>query len=361
MAKILVIDDYPDTIKVLESLLTLRGYEVVTAPNGREGVKRAFDHLPDLIVCDVMMPYMNGYEVLAAVRKNPATFGTPFILLTSRNEKEDVRTGMELGADDYLTKPFSNTEIVNAVKVRLEKNKNVKSFYDKKLKELQLYLLSSLPHELRTPLNTILGFAQIIDKSFDSLSKEEIKAMNGNILASGQDLLRMIGNYSYYNMLRDKMDSKAWRDNIEAISAKGLIEEVAFETSYGYKRTDDLKMGLADGELMMLEEHLRKLVKELSDNCFKFSQEDSRVSVKSFVKKGSYHIHFTDSGIGMLPDEVQRIGPFIQFNRDENEQQGSGLGLAIAKVIVKLYDGTFEIDSLPKKETIVKVAFPISK
>ncbi|MFY0607027.1 MAG: response regulator [Cyclobacteriaceae bacterium] len=119
--KILVIEDQQDVRENIEELLDLSGYDVVTAPNGKEGVKKALSELPNLILCDIMMPEMDGYEVLYLIAKNPNVASTPFIFLTAKAEKTDFRKGMNMGADDYITKPFDHMELLNAIERRLAK------------------------------------------------------------------------------------------------------------------------------------------------------------------------------------------------------------------------------------------------
>ena len=124
---ILVIEDQEDVRENIVELLELSNYKTLEAPNGKEGVKMALDSQPDLILCDIMMPEMDGYEVLYLVMKNPATSGVPFIFLTAKAEKEDFRKGMNLGADDYITKPFEEMELLGAIERRLSKYSGLKS------------------------------------------------------------------------------------------------------------------------------------------------------------------------------------------------------------------------------------------
>jgi DNA-binding NarL/FixJ family response regulator len=126
MKKILVVEDNPQITRSLETILTLEGFEVITAANGPDGVAAAFRETPDLVVCDVMMPGFDGHEVLRRLRLEEATRLTPFIFVTARAERADQRAGMNLGADDYLTKPFTREELLAAVRIRLERGDTVR-------------------------------------------------------------------------------------------------------------------------------------------------------------------------------------------------------------------------------------------
>jgi CRP-like cAMP-binding protein/CheY-like chemotaxis protein len=121
MKKILVIEDNPEVRENTQEILDLAGYHVVTAANGKLGVELAQKENPDLIICDIMMPELDGYGVLHILNKKPETAGIPFIFLTAKTEKTDIRKGMNLGADDYLTKPFDDTDLLNAIEARLRK------------------------------------------------------------------------------------------------------------------------------------------------------------------------------------------------------------------------------------------------
>jgi DNA-binding response OmpR family regulator len=126
MEKILLIEDNPAICENVAEILELANYQVLTATNGKEGVAMALEHLPDLIVCDIMMPVLDGYGVLHMLHKNKALQKTPFIFLTAKAERTDIRKGMELGADDYITKPFEGTELLSAIESRLKRCAEIK-------------------------------------------------------------------------------------------------------------------------------------------------------------------------------------------------------------------------------------------
>lgn len=131
MKTLLVIEDNPEMRENTSEILTLAGYHVITAENGKTGVDAAMKTHPDLIICDVMMPELDGYGVLHVLSKNPKTSGIPFIFLTAKSEKEDFRKGMSLGADDYITKPFSDSELMDAIEMRLRKSESLKKDFDR--------------------------------------------------------------------------------------------------------------------------------------------------------------------------------------------------------------------------------------
>lgn len=129
MRRLLVIDDHEDIRENTAEILSLAGYETFTAENGKRGVEVALREKPDLVICDIMMPELDGYGVLHLLRKNPATENVPFIFLTAKTERVDFRKGMEMGADDYITKPFDDIELLNAIEIRLHKYDVLKAQY----------------------------------------------------------------------------------------------------------------------------------------------------------------------------------------------------------------------------------------
>ena len=140
MKKILVIEDNPDVRENLAEILELSGYQVSTAQDGKVGVSIANKEDLDLILCDVMMPELDGYGVLRILNRNPKTSGIPFIFLTAKSEKTDFRKGMGLGADDYITKPFDDVDLLDAIEMRLKKSDKMKSAFDNTESGLQRFI-----------------------------------------------------------------------------------------------------------------------------------------------------------------------------------------------------------------------------
>ena len=140
MKTILLIEDNPDMRENTTEILELAHYNVVTAENGKQGIKLAQESSPDLIICDIMMPELDGYGVLHLLSKEPSTASIPFIFLTAKAEKTDYRKGMTLGADDYLTKPYDDVELLSAVETRLRKNNLLKTEYSRTEEGLNLFL-----------------------------------------------------------------------------------------------------------------------------------------------------------------------------------------------------------------------------
>ena len=163
MVKILTIEDEQDILDIICEVLIENNFEVIEANNPQIGIQLAIDHTPDLIICDVIMPEMNGYEILNQLRQNPMTEVIPFIFLTAKTEKRDMRQGMELGADDYLTKPFTIDELLQAVKTCLKKYSSLKKFYTNQVQQTQTTQKNVLRYNSATNLPNQLFLREIFD------------------------------------------------------------------------------------------------------------------------------------------------------------------------------------------------------
>lgn len=139
MKTILLIEDNTDVRENTAEILELANYKVIQAENGKIGVEQAQKHTPDLIICDIMMPVLDGYGVIHLLSKNPDTAGIPFIFLTAKSERPDFRKGMEMGADDYITKPFDDIELLNAVESRLKRTEAFKADFSKSVEDLNRF------------------------------------------------------------------------------------------------------------------------------------------------------------------------------------------------------------------------------
>ena len=192
---ILIIDDAEDLRSIIAESLTLCGFRTLTAAEGLSGVRMAQEHRPDLVICDVHMPKLDGYGTLQAMREQEATAGIPFIFLSGATEKGDVRRGMELGADDYLTKPFSPKELKAAIQTRFEKQAKWQRQSDQRFEELRENLTMTLPHELRTPLSGILGVAGLMIDDYANMPPEDVLESARFIQLAASRLHRLIENF----------------------------------------------------------------------------------------------------------------------------------------------------------------------
>lgn len=361
MLKILVIEDEKAIRENILDLLEAENFEAFGAENGQSGVHLAQEQLPDLILCDVMMPELDGYGVLKALRNETRTATIPFIFLTAKADKTDLRQGMELGADDYLIKPCTPNELLKAMATRLQKQTEMTKKNQQKLDDLRHSITLSLPHELRTPLNGIMGFSELLLAESDSLEVSEIQEMVGYIQSSGQRLYRLIQNFLLYAELElvatDIERIKTLR-NYHISSVKEIIENQVIQQAKQAQREADLSLDLQDAAAQISGLHLKKLVEELMDNALKFSSPGTPIRVISSVKDKSLSLSILDRGRGMTNAQIANVGAYMQFERKLYEQQGSGLGLAIAQRLVELHEGKLTLESIPGQQTTACVTLP---
>src|SRR6478672_578890 len=245
MKRILVIDDETWLREMVHMALEQKGYEVLEAENGATGIEAARTALPDLILCDVNMEKVDGYLTLSSLRKEPATASVPFILMTGLADHAGMRHGMELGADDYLPKPFTIDALYGAVEARLKKAEAVRQHAEKKLADLRDNISLMLPHELRTPLNGILAYGEILASDAANLPAKEVAEMGQVIHDSGKRLEHLIENFLIYAQLEilgtDQQKINALRAK-QTPAAGALVERVAREQAEQANRLQDLDL-----------------------------------------------------------------------------------------------------------------------
>lgn len=354
--RILVIDDQPDILQMVSYMLGGAGYVVEGATSGAAGLERARAMRPDLILCDIMMRGMTGYDVLEAARRDPELALVPFVFLTAKATFSDLRAGMELGADDYLTKPFTTEELVAAVEAQLSKQATRRQHIEQRLAMLRQGLSTILPHELRTPLTLILAHASMLLDLYDSFGREEVMDSLRAIHTSAERLHRLVENLLIYVQLQE--DETLPLEHPHTPDAAPVVTEAAQERAQVYGRRDDLHLAVAAGPLAMHPFHLRKIVTELVDNAFKFSPPGTPVHIQARRAGDAFALVVRDRGRGMTGEEIRQAEAYIQFSRKTAEQQGSGLGLSIARRLAALYGGTLTLTSTPGAGTEAVVRVP---
>ena len=359
--RILVIDDDELVCEMISSALLMEGFDTIRALDGYEGIEAAQKHAPDLIICDVMMPKLDGFATLRAIRKDPSTATTPFIFLTGQTTKSDMRQGMDLGADDFLAKPVMVNELVAAIRTRLQKHELARKETERKLDELRVNLSLSLPHEIRTPLSGIIGFAEVLRDDSPSLKPEEISEMAKIILKSATRLGHLVENFLTYaqlQILTANPNKTSFVGKEASVILKSHIMESAQKKGREYERGNDIQLTLGAAEAAISTLGMKRIFEELLDNALKFSKPGTPVEVTSEQVDHHFVLSVRDHGAGMDAKNIAEIGAYKQFDRSRLEQQGSGLGLTIAKQMTELYGGRFAIESVVGKGTTVTIELP---
>ncbi|MCC6613008.1 MAG: hybrid sensor histidine kinase/response regulator [Anaerolineae bacterium] len=361
MTRIHIIED--DDLVREAIFITLRdaGYQVSDSSGGAAGLMAVKQELPDLILCDVMMPEISGFDVLRELRTDPATVDIPFIYLTGRTDRQGRRAGMNLGASDYMTKPFAQDELIAAIESRLGQRERERVKQEETLTRLRKNIIYALPHEMRTPLANILGYSKFMVTHGKSIELGEFEDMADSIYRAGERLNRLIENYLVYAQLEiiggDADQVEELRNHVLGDAAE-VIVQVAYERAQQYDRVGDLSLEVGTSDIRMSKENLTKVTEEIVDNAFKFSQPGTRVFIKAARKDSHYSAFIRDHGRGMSTEQISSIGAYMQFDRALHEQQGLGLGFYLSKRIVELHGGEFEIRSQPGKGTGIYFSVP---
>ncbi len=362
MTKIVVIEDEESVRENVLQILDSGNYEGVGAENGSEGLRLIRSELPDLVVCDIMLPGMDGYAVLETLRRSPSTKTIPVILLTAKTDRDDMRRGMDLGADDYLTKPFRRTELLQAISTRLQRRQVLLDQAEKKLDELRSTINLSLPHEIRTPLAEILGFSELLSSEASTIRLVELADIGHAIYESAHRLQRVFENFLAFaqiELLAASPQKLAALRSTHCIHTAGLLRDLALSRADGAGRRADLVFNIEDGTVAMACEHLGKLFGEILDNALKYSPMGTPVRVTLRITQEDARLTVADEGRGMHEADIASIGAYMQFGRAVYERPGLGLGLVIARRLATLYGGNLTMTSTVGVGTTVVVDLPV--
>jgi two-component system, sensor histidine kinase and response regulator len=362
MAKrILCIEDDPGTRMSIRMMLEDSGFEMEEAENGKKGVELALNLLPDLIICDIRMPGLDGFETLEELRKHESTAHIPLIFLTGEDPRAHLRKGMNLGASDFLCKPIDMDDFIKAIEVRLEEIDRRKQESQRAMIELSERITRSLPHELRTPMSGILGLAELLRSRAEEMTPEEIKVFVKSLFDSAHRMNQTLEKFWIHTqcllLSNDQAMLSASRRAGSPV-AQMIIRRMAEDLASSNNRTADLILNLAPISSTISERYLEQVMQQVIDNAFKFSPAGAHVIISTACENEMGVITIQDHGRGMSEDQIKNIHMFMQFDREHHEQQGLGLGLMIAKRMTEIHGGTIQVTSTQGKGTTVTLTFP---
>jgi two-component system, sensor histidine kinase and response regulator len=354
-ARLLVVEDEPNLLLGIRDILKLDGYEVITAQNGREALDalHAIDgQLPDLIVSDIMMPQLDGIELLEEVRKHDNWVTIPFIFLTAKGEKSDVQRGKIMGVDDYLTKPFDADDLLVAVDARLRRQQAINQVQAGAISTIKRNVLTILNHEFRTPLTLVVAYAEMLrDTSIEEMDENELLMFLREINSGADRLRHLIENFIVLVELEtgDAYKTFCWRKQPIA-DLPLMVQSLCERVFKGGQPLRDYNLYLPES-LPVFEadrEYLNMILRELLDNAIKFSEPDQPVDVHIEASDHTVTVHVVDYGRGVPEEEQDKIWDnFYQVRREQFEDQGAGSGLAIVKGLVDVHKGQVGVDSRP--------------
>jgi len=358
-ARILVIDDDELSLSMYAEILEEAGFHVNAVGSGASGISCARVAAPDLVLCDVSMPEVDGYGVLRALRREPATAVVPIVFLTGISDSESLRRGMEAGADDYLCKPVDCRSLVGAVRARLARHAAAAMSVEHQLEELRSSLAMSLPHELLTPLTAVMGLASMLRDDVSELDPEIVREAAAQICRGGEALQQSVGKFLLLAELEMASQDEAEGAKMRAQRARtSVIGEAARQTAARLGRGADLTVSIEPGRLAMERTHLAALVSELTENAAVFSHAGTPLTVRcSRSDLEHVSIEVEDRGHGMV-EQAEGFATFRHLARRHVREPGINLGLAIVRRLATLYDGGVTFETRPGGGTMVRVRVP---
>lgn len=364
--KILVIDDSRLQRKLIKEVLehsTKFSCVVTEAEDGIQGLSSAAQLKPDVILCDINMPQMDGYKFIEMFRQNTLISHVPIVMITSVSTRDALRKAMGSGADDYLTKPFTDDELVDAVAVQLNKIAKQADQVKRNLDSLRKSVMTAMPHELRTPLTSILTGSELLIAHSDRISPEKAQDILKNIHRGAKRLGSTITRYLELIDLRMHAQVQAcppfafnqeWLTLVlnDPLTAQVLQTAVTQTESTATPGThlERLEIDIDPVDLPCDQTDLIRILHELIGNALRFSHPETVVKIRGNSTPSGYALNISNQG-NPLPDQFAALGgDFMQFGREDMEQQGMGLGLSMAMALLarnQAYLQWWQIDGDP--------------
>ncbi len=368
MTKILIIEDEMILRGEVAEWLTLEGYVVIQAADGVEGLEKARAFLPDLIVCDITMPRLDGHAVLIELRAHSATDSIPFIFMTARAVYEDVRLGMDLGADDYITKPFSRLELLQAIQTRLNKKATIEQKRQQEVNQLQealtqeheqrmlkMRLVAMFSHDFRNPLAGILASSNILRDYSDRLDENRRQEHFNRIDGSVRRLLQMLDDM----LITSQLETNSFDFKPESLQPAAFFRSIV----------EDFQAMDGDTHQIVYESHfhdsvmadprlLQQIAANLISNAVKYSPGGGEVRVLLEAANQQFTLTIQDQGIGIPQADQSRLFQAFQRASNVGKLRGTGLGLAIVQQAATLHGGTVQLESEVGQGTSVYVTIP---
>lgn len=368
MPRVIIIEDEDQIRNEVYDWLTFEGYEVLAAKDGREGLDTILKNPPDLILCDISMPHMTGHQVLMEVRANTRLCPIPFIFLTASADRASIRKGMNLGADDYITKPFSYNDVLSAVETRLQKQIDQEHALGNQVEEYQKILNSErnkaqlktkfvamFSHDFRNPLTSVLANSGLIRLAGGQMDEDQLIGHLDRIDRAVHILNNMVNDMLITSQM-ESGDIKCLPDIFNIVTLlDDIVEEQKTIDHSGHKITTEVsvtKLVKADSKLM------RHILTNLLSNAVKYSPTGSEITITVQEKPKLLEIRVEDHGMGIPEQELSRL--FTPFYRASNAKyvQGTGLGLTMVRQAVELHEGTIKVTSEQNEGTCIDISIP---
>lgn len=349
-SRILIVDDVAENLEVLGNLLITKEFRVAVAGNGSQAIKISKTVKPDLILLDVSMPDIDGFEVCRQIKKDNNTKDIPIIFLTARTEIEDIKKGFEYGAVDYVTKPFDSVELIARVTTHLElkKSRDLIAFKNNELNTLNAQkdkFFSIIAHDLKNSFTGVIGYSEILADDLDELEKEEIKSIAHGLHSSSKRLFNLLSNLLDWARLQTGKTQL----NLERVKLQEVISEtceILEDTAIKKKIKLDYQK-LPDLFVKADENMIRSILHNFIHNSIKFTESGGSVNISAVKEDAFIKITVKDTGVGIPQDrlkEILRIDMHLSTNGTDQEE-GTGLGLILCKDLIEKQGGELFIES----------------
>jgi two-component system sensor histidine kinase/response regulator len=365
---ILVVDDILRNLQVIGNILEDEGYEISVATNGEEALEIVQEEIPDLILLDVMMPGMNGFEVCRRLKEMEKIKEIPVIFLTAKTETEDIIKGFEIGGVDYISKPFKKEELLIRIKTHLQLKFSKEIIVQKNIRLEQLNkekneFLGIAAHDLKNPLSTIKGYAELMEIDAANMSSDEIIEFAGQIKSMSQYMFQIIIDLLDMNAIEEgKMKMNPVDFEVVTVIMNGLSKF----TAPSQKKNINIKFEPESYSLSAFadEGRTQQVLDNLVSNALKFSPFDKNIYVKTYpFDMERVCIEIKDEGPGISEEDQKKLfGKFTKLTaRPTGNENSTGLGLSIVKKIVENMGGMIWCESTLGEGASFKFTLPSSK
>ena len=361
---ILVVVDNPLIVNVVRSLLAAQDYQVFSCGNGVEALRLLEEKSVDVIVCDVMMPQMDGYQLHDEVRKRGNLAHIPFIFLTALGEGGEVSHGQESGADDYLVKPFEPHDLLSVVKGKILRSHYLRSVSEQRYENYRKKVIHTLSHEFRTPLVAINTGTELLIDQQAKLDEKKIASLLEAVRRGGQRLEKLVGDFMVLQQIEAGIAQRMYESHAALRSISDIVKEVVDAESAALEKEGFVVRYLdhTDGaaHVHVYEPHIQDIIMRVLTNAAKFSPTRKEIEVVIYPQEREVVVEVRDYGIGFDVTKVKEATDiFGQIDRDKLEQQGSGLGLAISNRYAVINKGHLDFEERDGGGSIVCIVLPI--
>lgn len=364
--KILIVDDTPANIDVLDLFLEKEGYEISIAQSGESALDLAARISPDLILLDVMMPGIDGFDTCLSLKSNDKTKDIPIIFITARNEPTDIVKGFSVGGVDYITKPFSQEEVCARIHLHLKlktlmtdleaKNKKLAELNDLKNK-----FLGMASHDLRNPISTIQGFSKIMLDHGETLGADAKREFLQSIHKVSKDMLTLLEDLLNISTIESgKLDLQ-----LKPGSFKQLVEErIRMYQVMADRKNLATHLDIEEiAEFSFDSNRMSQVIDNLLSNAIKFSPPGKEIYIWLVGNNGMAKFSVRDQGPGISPEDQDKLFKHFQKlkARPTADETSHGLGLAIAKKMVEAHKGKITVESHPGSGATFSFEIPLDK